>query len=71
MSGISTTNWRYDQHESFKKFCHDAVTCRSHNSLDLIHVQKLWAQATVHAKNLLVDNGGDREAVEAISERLP
>lgn len=46
-------------------------TCGSHDSLDLIHVQKFWAQTTVHAENLLVDDGGNREAIEAISERFP
>jgi hypothetical protein len=37
----------------------------------LLHRVEVRAEATVHGENLLVDDSGDRKAVEAIGERLP
>lgn len=45
--------------------------CRSHNSLDLLETAQLWAEASMHAENLLVNNGSYWEAVKAVSKRLP
>ena len=42
-----------------------------HNAFDLLERGKLGAETTVHAKNLLIDDGGDGKAVEAVSEGLP
>ena len=44
---------------------------RSHDSLDLIKRAQLWAEAAVHAEDLLIDEGCNREAIEAVSEGLP
>ncbi len=45
--------------------------CRTHDSADLFHAVEVWGQASMHAEDLLVDDGSDREAVEAIGEGLP
>jgi hypothetical protein len=37
----------------------------------LLHRVEVRAEATVHGKNLLVDDSGDRKAVEAIGECFP
>ena len=37
----------------------------------MLHRVEVRAEATVHGKNLLVDDSGDRKAVEAIGECLP
>jgi hypothetical protein len=44
---------------------------RPHDPPYLIHDFEIWAEATVHAENTIVDYGGDRQAVEAVRERLP
>ena len=44
---------------------------RPHDALDLLHVLQLGAEAAVHAENLLVDDGGHGQAVEAVGERFP
>ena len=44
---------------------------RSHNSLDLFETAQLWAETTVHAKNLFINDGSNREAVKAVSKSLP
>ena len=46
-------------------------TCGTHDPLDLLHVLQLWAEAPVHAEDLLVHDGGHGQAVEAVRERLP
>ena len=38
---------------------------------DLLHALEIWTESAVTAENLLVDDGGDRQAVEAIRECLP
>jgi hypothetical protein len=43
----------------------------SHYTLNLLKRAKLWAQATMHAKNLLIDESCNGEAIEAVSESLP
>ena len=42
-----------------------------HNSLDLFKTTEFWAQTTVHAQNLLINDSGDGEAVETVSKGLP
>ena len=44
---------------------------RPHNTLNLLHVLQLRGEAAMHAEDLLVDDRGNGQAVEAISERLP
>jgi hypothetical protein len=44
---------------------------RSHNTPDLLHGVEVWAETTVHGEDLLVDDGGNGQAVEAVGEGLP
>lgn len=44
---------------------------RAHNATDLLHRVEIRAQAAVHGEDLLIDDGGDRQAVEAICKSLP
>lgn len=44
---------------------------RPHDAPDLVHRLEVRRETAVHAKNLLVNNGRDRQAVEAVGERLP
>jgi hypothetical protein len=44
---------------------------RAHNALDLIQTGKFWTEASVHAKDLFIDNCSTRKAVEAIGKSLP
>jgi hypothetical protein len=43
----------------------------AHDTADLLHGVQIGAEATVHGENLLIDDGGDGEAVEAVCEGLP
>ena len=45
--------------------------CGSHNTLDLLERAELRAQSAVHAEDLLVDDGCNGQAVEAVGEGLP
>lgn len=42
-----------------------------HHPPDLLHALQVWAQTAVHGEDLLVDNSGDGQAVEAVRKRLP
>lgn len=44
---------------------------RTHDAADLLHGVQVGAQATMHGEDLLIDDGSDRQAIEAIGERLP
>ena len=44
---------------------------RPHYPPDLLHGLKVRREAAVAAEDLLVDDGSDRQAVEAIRKRLP
>jgi len=44
---------------------------RTHDTADLLHRVKIGTQTAVHGEDLLVDDSGDRQAVEAVGERLP
>lgn len=44
---------------------------RSHDTSDLFHGVKIGTQTTVHGENLLVDDGGNWQAVEAVGKSLP
>nr|POE77548.1 hypothetical protein CFP56_09195 [Quercus suber] len=44
---------------------------RPHHASDLLHGVEIGAQATVHRENLLVDDGRNGQAVEAIGKGLP
>ena len=44
---------------------------RTHHAPDLLHGVEVRAEATVHGEDLLVDDRGDRQAVEAIRKSLP
>ena len=43
----------------------------THDTSDLLHGVEIGAQATVHGEDLLVNDGGNGQAVEAVGERLP
>ena len=43
----------------------------SHHAPNLLHGVEIWAETAVHGEDLLVDDGSDGQAVEAISESLP
>jgi hypothetical protein len=44
---------------------------RSHHAPNLLHGVEVWAETAVHGEDLLVDDGGNRQAVEAVGEGLP
>lgn len=44
---------------------------RSDNTTDLFHSFQVRTQTTMHAENLLVNDGSNGQAVEAISKCLP
>jgi hypothetical protein len=44
---------------------------RSHDPPDLLHGVEVRAETAVHGENLLIDNGSDGQAVEAVGECLP
>lgn len=43
----------------------------AHNSSNLLHGVQVRAQTAVHGEDLLVDDSGDGQAVEAIRKSLP
>ena len=45
--------------------------CGPHDPSDLLHALEVGAETAVAAENLLIHNGGDGQAVEAVRERLP
>ena len=44
---------------------------RAHDAPDLLHRLEVGREAAVHGEDLLVDDGRDREAVEAVGEGFP
>lgn len=48
-----------------------AYVCRAHNAADLLHGVEIRAETTMHGKDLLVNDGGNGQAVEAVGKRLP
>ena len=44
---------------------------RADNTTDLIHVLQIGGQTSMHAENLLINDGSNGEAVEAVRKRLP
>lgn len=43
----------------------------THDAADLLHRVQIRAETTMHGENLLIDDGSDGKAVEAIGEGLP
>lgn len=43
----------------------------SHDAANLLHRVQIWAQSSMHREDLLVNDGRNRQAVEAVGERLP
>ena len=43
----------------------------AHDATDLLHGVQIGAETAVHGENLLVNNGGNRKAVEAVGKGLP
>ena len=50
---------------------HRTYICWAHDAADLLHGVEVRAQASVHCEDLLINNGGNWQAVEAIGECLP
>ena len=50
---------------------HATYVSGPHDAADLLHRVKIRAQTTVHGEDLLVDDSGDGQAVEAVRESLP
>jgi len=44
---------------------------RPHDALNLLHILQLGGETAVHAEDLLVDDGGNGQTVEAIRKSLP
>lgn len=44
---------------------------RSHHTADLLHGVQVGAKTAVHRENLFINNGRDRQAVEAVRKCLP
>jgi len=44
---------------------------RSHDTSDLLHALEVRTQTSMHSKDFLVDDSGDRQAVEAVGKGLP
>lgn len=45
--------------------------CGTHDASYLLHGRQIWTQATVAAEDLLIHDGGHRQAVEAVRESFP
>ena len=45
--------------------------CRPHDTANLFHTLEIGTEATVTAKDLFVNNGGNGQAVETVRKRLP
>jgi len=43
----------------------------AHDAADLLHGVQIWAETSVHCEDLLVNDGCDGQAVEAVSKGLP
>lgn len=43
----------------------------SHDTANLFHRIQVGAETTVHGEDLLIDDGGNGQAVEAVGKRLP
>ena len=44
---------------------------RTHHTTNLFHRVQVGTQTTVHGEDLLIDDGGNGQAVEAVGESLP
>lgn len=45
--------------------------CWAHDATNLFHGVQVGTQTAVHSEDFLVDNGGNRQAIEAIGKSLP
>lgn len=53
------------------KGCFSAYISWTHDAANLLHGVEIRTQSTVHGEDLLVNDGCDGQAVEAIREGLP
>ena len=44
---------------------------RPHYATNLLHGIQIWAQSTMHCKDLLVNDGRNGQAIEAVRKSLP
>jgi hypothetical protein len=49
----------------------DTYICGAHDAADLFHRIEVRAQTSVHGEDLLIDDGGNGQAVEAVRKCLP
>lgn len=68
---MGTGQKRVDLEHFLKSKRQTTYISRTHNPTDLFHRVQVGAQTAVHSEDLLIDNGGNRQAVEAIGECLP
>lgn len=45
--------------------------CGTHDAADLFHRVQIRAQTTMHGEDLLINDGSDWQAIEAICEGFP
>ena len=45
--------------------------CWAHDATNLLHRVQIRTQTTVHSENLLINDGRNRQAIEAIGEGFP
>jgi len=48
-----------------------AYVCRSHDTANLLHGVEIRAETAVHSENLLINDGSNGQAVEAVRKSLP
>jgi hypothetical protein len=53
------------------KFDLSTYISRAHDATNLLHRVQVWTEAAVHREDLFIDDSGNGQAVEAISEGLP
>ena len=45
--------------------------CWAHDAADLLHGVQIWTQSSVHGEDLLINDSGNGQAVEAVGKCLP
>jgi len=69
--GIKLAETKRERKSKEKRKKKRAYICRTHNATNLFHRIKIRTQTTMHSEYLLIDDSSDRQAVEAVGERLP
>jgi hypothetical protein len=53
------------------EICQTTHICGTHDAANLLHGVEVGAETTVHGEDLLINDGSDGQAVEAVGEGLP